>query len=183
MELHSFCSNGNLQELRTFLEKTVHSLSQEEQISLCSYAGKPCQDVPCTHKVTCLAETAAKANQTATFAYLWDSLLGPRGCRISWTSLRAAALLGSIPLAQTFHARDSECFNIVEPPSPHGSRGGVTQIEIAMRHDNFDYVDFIRTHGADLNNNFPNRSPIRAAVLSAVDDGEHLVHDFGRCVF
>lgn len=183
LELHSLCSNGNLEELRTFLEKTVHSLSQDEQITLCSHAGKPCQNVPCTNKVTSLAETAAKANQPAIFAYLWDSILGPRDCRISWTSLRAAARLGSIFLAQTFHARDLECFNIVEPPSPHGSRGGGTQIEVGMRHDNFDYVNFIQVHGADMNNNFPNRSPIRAAVLSAIGDGEHNAKDWPRFIF
>ena len=171
-ELLSFCSNGNLEELQTFLGDTLYSLPRREQIQYCNHAGEPCQDVPCQSKITNLADTAAQAEQIAVFVYLWDTYLQHRGVRIPWASLRAAARIGSIPLAEAFYAREPGCFTTVAPNSPHGGQPGVSQIEIAMRNDNFDYVDYMLGHGADINSGFPNHSSVRAAVLIAVDDGK-----------
>ena len=60
----------------------------------------------------------------------------------------------------------------VEPQSPHSTAGGQTQIKVAMRHDRFDYVDYLLNHGVDINSGFPAESPIRAAILSAVDSSK-----------
>lgn len=171
-ELLSFCSNGNLKELQGFLGETIYSLPRGEQIQYCNHAGEPCRDVPCPSKVTNLADTATQAEQITVFVYLWDTFLQHLGVRIPWKSLHAAARIGSIPLAEAFCAREPDCFNTIAPKSPHGGQPGVSQIGIAMRNDNFDYVNYMLAHGADINSGFPDHSPVRAAVLAAVEDGK-----------
>lgn len=70
---------------------------------------------------------AAEAGQPDVFGELWDTYLGPQGFRFSWRSLQTAARLGSVGLARVFHARDPQCFNIVEPAAPHRYEGGESQ--------------------------------------------------------
>lgn len=41
-----------------------------------------------------------------------------------------------------------------------------------MRYNRFDYVDYLLNHGVDINSGFPAQSPVRAAVLSAVDSSK-----------
>lgn len=169
-ELISLCANGNLTKLQTFLEKTLPSLPTDEQVKYCNHPVDPCDEVPCSIKVTNLANAAAEAGQIDVFTYLWEKYLGPRGSRIPWAALRAAARFGSIPIAEAFYARDPNCFNTVESESPRGGPVRNTQIDVAIRQDNYDYVDYLLAHGADMNYQFPERSPVRAAVRSAVDN-------------
>ncbi len=168
----TWCLTGNLATLRHFLETTLPSLPRDQQAKYCNHAHYPCADVPCPSKTSSFATLAAQGGQPTVFAYLWDTFLAGREAKIPWDTLRAAAVLGSIPLAETFCARDRSCFMTVEPQSPHSTAGGETQVKVTMRHDRFDYVNYLLTHGADINCGFPAQSPVRAAVHSAVDSGK-----------
>ena len=77
-------------------------------------------------------------------------------------------------MGEVFYARDPGCFKITQPAAVHGPKGGSSQILIAMRHGHLDYVDFMLTHGADINAGGPEHSPVRAAVQHTVDDGKGL---------
>ena len=63
----------------------------------------------------------------------------------------------------------------VAPAAPHGTKGGASQISIAIRHDRFDYIDYMLAHGADINMGFHERNILRGVVRSAVDDGKLIV--------
>lgn len=179
-ELNSLCSTGQLQELQTFFNHIIHSLSSDEQAKYCTHAkgNDHCNDVPCTFTLTNVANIAAGAGQTAIFTYLWDCFLAPRGIkRIPWLALHAAARHGSIPLAEAFYARDSEYFkSFVDEDAAaatvHGRTSGGTQLNTAIRNDRLDYAGYILDRGADVNYGFPGNSPVRASVKTEADDGK-----------
>ncbi|KAK3174849.1 hypothetical protein OEA41_002095 [Lepraria neglecta] len=168
--LRELCSTGNLSDLREFLEFALPSLPKEAQSQYHYHINQACSETPCPSLLAILLETAARANQTAIFAYIWDTLFSQKGASIPWQSLRAAALLGSTAMGEVFYARDPGCFKITQPAAVHGPKGGSSQILIAMRHGHLDYVNFMLTHGADINAGGPEHSPVRAAVQHTVDD-------------
>lgn len=178
--LDTFCSTGDLDSARAFFEATLPSLGPEQLISYCSHAGPKCHNTPCPSLVTTLCETAARSNQANIFAYLWDAFLssneeGTGIIRIPWQCLRSAAILGSLSLAEAFFNRDPDCFRSVEPAAAHGTNGGASQINIAIRHDRFDYIDYMLAHGADIDMGFHEQNILRGVVRSAVDDGKPIV--------
>ena len=172
LELHRMCSTGNIQDLRHFLDVILPSLPRDQQRNYCIHAGSKCDDVPCPAEVENLADQSAEAAQSAVFRELWDTYLGPRGFRLPWRSLYAAARLGSVDLAKIFHDRDPDCFNIVEPAAPHGDKGGGLQLQIAVRGGHLEYAAYMLAMGAQINKGFPKHSPVRAAVQYAVSDGK-----------
>ena len=176
--LVALCKNGDIESVRTFLEKTLPSLPQERRATFCHHL-HPAHDVetlggvPCIAYVVQLSGAAAEGAQTSIFTYLWDTFLAPRGITaISWPCLKAAAYQGTIPLAQAFHSRDPKCFNRIEESQtvhPEGIKR-TSQIEIAIRNDRFEYLDFILAHGADINVKLPGKDLFRMVVRCAVDD-------------
>ena len=171
--LDVLCKDGDIEGVHTFLEKTLPSLPQEHQNALCSHLSGPCNELPCTATIVHSSAAAAQEGQAEVFAYLWDTFLAPRGTKaISWPCLRAAAFQGSIPLAQAFWSRDSECFDTTEPRAVHGpvARDSNHQVNIAIRNDRFEYVDFMLAHGADINAGFPRNDLLKMVVRCAVDD-------------
>lgn len=170
--LHALCKTGDIEGVRTFLERTLPVLPPEYQISFCDhFAADPlqCHDTPCTALVTHLSEAAAREGQTDMFAYLWDFFLAPRGISsIPWQCLKVSASKGFIDLAQAFWLRDPDCFNAIEPPSAHPI--GATrsrQIKIAIRSDRFNYIDFMLAHGVEINTN---DDILHMVVRCAVED-------------
>ncbi len=178
--LDTFCSTGDLDSIRAFFEATLPSLRPEQHISYCSHAGPKCHNTPCPSLVTTLCETAARSNQAPIFAYLWDAFLssneqGTGINRIPWQCLRSAASLGSLSLAEAFFNRDPDCFRSVAPAAPHGTNGGASQINIAIRHDYLDYIDYMLAYGAGIDMGFHEQNVLRGVVRSAVDDGKPIV--------
>ena len=178
--LATFCSTGDLDSTRVFFEATLPSLRPEQRISYCSHAGPKCHNTPCPSLVTNLCETAARSNHANIFAYLWDTFLssneeGAVIIRIPWQCLRSAAILGSLSLAEAFFSRDSDCFRTVAPPAAHGMNGGASQISIAIRHDRFDYIDYMLAHGADIDMSSHKQNILRGVMNSAIDDGKPIV--------
>ena len=175
--LDALCKDGDIEGVRTFLDKTLPSLSQEHRNFFCSHLHGPCNDSPCTASIIHVSTAAAQEGQAEVFAYLWDTLLAPRGQKgIPWPCLKAAAFRGSIPLAQVFWSRDCECFNTTEPGVANGSgaRNHNSQINIAIRNDHYEYIDFMLAHGADVNAGFPSNDLLRMVVRCAVEDGRTL---------
>ncbi len=187
-ELNTFCSTGDLDSARAFFEATLPSLRPEKFTSYCSHAGPKCHNTPCPSLVTTLCETAARSNHANIFVYLWDAFLssneeGTVIISIPWQCLRSAAVLGSLSLAEAFFNRDPDCFRSVAPAAPHGTNGGASQISIAIRHDRFDYIDYMLAHGADINIGFHEQNVLRGVVRSAVDDGKPIVAFSCRLLF
>lgn len=171
--LDALCKNGDIEGLQIFLEKTLPSLPQEHQNTFCSHLLGPCNELPCTASIVHLSTAAAQEGHAKVFAYLWDKFLAPRGAKaIPWPCLRAAAFQGSMPLAQAFWSRDPDCFGATEPRAVHGpgARDSNHQINIAIRNDQFEYVDFMLAHGADINAGFPRNDLLKMVVGCAVDD-------------
>ena len=168
----AYISSANLTALRTFLTQTLPSLHKKEQATYCHHIAPPCSSIPCPKQIINLLNTASQHNQPTIFAYLWDDFLLKTNpdARIPWESLRAAAVQGSIPLAEAFHARDQDCFNIVQPPAPHGRAGGSSQIKIAVRNDNFAYADFMLAKGADIDAAGGIVGLVTEALRSTADD-------------
>lgn len=171
--LAALCKDGNIKGVQTFLEKTLPSLPRERQYVFCHHlTGDPrlCDDLPCTASMIHLSETAAQGGQAEIFAYLWNTFLAPRGITsVSWPCLKTAAFQGAIPLAQAFWFRDPDCFNTIEPRAVHppgARRSG--QVEIAIRNDRFEYIDFMLAHGADINAG--GNDLLRIVVRCAKDD-------------
>ena len=180
--LLALCKSGDVESVQTFLEKTLPSLPQERQASFChhsrSAADSPaCGDVPCTTRIVRLSEAAVQGGQADVFAYLWDTFLGPRGITtISWPCLWTAASQGALPLAQNFHARDPHCFNRFEEQQtvhPQGVKR-ISQIEVAIRNDRFEYLDFMFAHGADINAKIPGKDLLRMVVRCAAENATTL---------
>ena len=171
--LDAFCKDGDVEGLQTFLDKTLPSLPQERQITFCPHLLGPCNELPCTASIAHLSAAAAEEGQAEVFTYLWDTYLAPSGTKaIPWPCLKAAAFQGNIPLAQAFWSRDPECFDATEPRALHGSaaRSRNHQINIAIRNDRFDYIDFMLARGADINAGSPCNDLLKMVVNCAVDD-------------
>ncbi len=171
-DIGAYISSANLTALRTFLTENLPSLHKNEQAIYCHHFTPPCSSIPCPKQIINLLNTASQHNQPTIFAYLWDDFLlntNPDP-RIPWESLRAAAVQGSIPLGEAFHARDQDCFNIFQPPAPHGPAGGSSQIKIAVRNDNFEYADFMLAKGADIDVAGGIMSLVTEALRSTADD-------------
>ncbi|KAI9041349.1 ankyrin repeat domain-containing protein [Aspergillus affinis] len=130
----------------------------------------PCTVVPCHEKLTQLAIAAAEADQVEVFAYLWDTYLAGDDAEIPWAALKAAARHGSIPLAEAFYCRDPTCFTRAVLKASHGRVLGGSQVKVALLHGHLNYIDFLLAHGADINAEFPDQSPVRAAVRSDGDE-------------
>jgi len=81
-------------------------------------------------------------------------------------------------MGKVFWERDKNCFQVREPRSVHGTTGGETQINVAMRNGCYDYVDFMLERGADINAGYPERSVVRAAVMFATTDGMFILFLF-----
>ena len=171
--LVALCKTGDIEGVQIFLEKTLPSLPRERQNNFCHHStGDPtiCDDLPCTTSLIHLSEAAAQGGQADIFAYLWDSFLAPRGISsISWPCLKTAAFQGDVLLAQAFWSRDPTCFNTVEPRAVHPAGTGrkSRQIEVAIRNDRFEYINFMLAHGADVN---ASNDLLRMVVRCAVDD-------------
>jgi hypothetical protein len=118
-----------------------------------------------------LLNTASEAGQVHVFEYLWDGFAEQQNIQIPWESLKAAALQGSLELAEAFRQREPGFFARGEPKGPRGSQLGNTQIKVALLRGNLQYIDYLLGLGADLNENFPEQSPIRATVRAEIDDG------------
>ena len=171
--LDALCKDGDIERVQTFLEKTLASLPQERQNTSCSRLPGPCNELPCTASIIHLSVAAAQEGQAEVFTYLWDTFLASRGTKaIPWPYLRAAAFQGSIPLAQAFWSRDPECFDTTEPRAVHGpvARDRNHQVNIAIRNDRFEYIDFMLAHGADINARFPSNDLLKMVVNCAADD-------------
>lgn len=171
--LDALCKDGDIEGVRTSLKKTLPSLPQDRQNTFCSHLPGPCNELPCTASVIHLSAAAAQGGQAEVFAYLWDTFLAPRGTKaIPWPCLRAAAFQGSISLAQVFWSRDPECFGATEPRAVHGPVASDRnhQVNIAIRNDRFEYIDFMLAHGADINAGFPSNDLLKMLVRCAVDD-------------
>ncbi|PLB52481.1 ankyrin [Aspergillus steynii IBT 23096] len=169
-DLTAWCSEGNLSGVRDFLEQDFALLPPEGRIEYCGHASKPCDHVPCREKITQMAVAAAEGDQDEVFAYLWDMYLAAEGAEIPWPALKAAARHGSVPLAEAFYCRDPTCFTKSVLKAPHGRVLGGSQIKVALLKDHLHYIDFLLAHGADINAEFPEQSPVRAAVRCDVDD-------------
>ena len=173
-KLYTYISSGDLPAVRQFLETTLPHLQKEQQAPFCYHLDPQCDGLPCPLLTPRLLETAAKANQPTILAYIWDTFMSKESSsRIPWPTLRSAAILGSIPLGEVIHARDPACFQWTEPAAPHGTRGGDSQLLVALRHDRVAYIDYMLAHGADINASYTDRSPVRAAVQAASDDGKN----------
>ena len=177
-DLPSLCEEGDLEEIRTYLEKILPSLPPSSQRLFCQHSidPKPCNDVPCTATISNLSEAAARGGQAEVFAYLWDCFLAPRGITsISWLCLKTAALRGSIPLGSVFWGRDRDCFSTIEPPSVHPQgKMRSRQIEFAIRKDQYEYIDFMLNHGADISAGAPDSDLLRMVVRCATNDATTL---------
>lgn len=171
-ELTSWCAEGNLTGVREFLEKDFALLPPEGRAAYCAHTPTPCNDVPCREKTTEMAIAAAEGDQVEVFAYLWDMYLAAEGAEIPWAALKAAARHGSITLAEAFYCRDPKCFTRSVLKAENGRVLGGSQIKVALLKDHLHYVDFLLAHGADINADFPEQSPVRAAVRCDGDEGE-----------
>ena len=174
--LAALCKSGDVEGVQIFLERTLPSLPQERQSTFCHHlTGDPagCDNLPCTTSILHLAGAAAQGGQADVFAYLWDTFLAPRGISsIPWRCLRVSAYQGAIPLAQAFWVRDSDCFNTIEPQGVHPiAAKRARQIEVAIRSDRFEYIDFMLAHGAYIN---ASKDLLSMVVRCAVDDGSTL---------
>ncbi|KAH8426518.1 ankyrin repeat domain-containing protein [Aspergillus melleus] len=175
-ELTTWCSEGNLDGIRDFLENDFPLLPPEGRTAYCAHTSQPqqgsCTDAPCNEKLTQLAIAAAEADQVEIFAYLWDTYLASdgAGAEIPWAALKAAARHGSIPLAEAFYCRDPTCFTKAVLKAPNGRVLGGSQIKVALLHGHLNYIEFLLAHGADINAEFPDQSPVRAAVRCDDDD-------------
>lgn len=130
------------------------------------------QTIPFRLLLTRLLNTASEAGQVHVFKYLWDGFAKQQEIQIPWESLKAAALQGSLELLEAFRQREPGFFARGEPKGPRGSQLGNTQIKIALLRGNLQYIDYLLGLGADINENFPEQSPIRATVRAEIGDGK-----------
>ncbi|KAI4234286.1 MAG: hypothetical protein L6R40_006832 [Gallowayella cf. fulva] len=93
---------------------------------------------------------------------------------IPWTCLRGAAYRGDIALAETFFQRDPDCFNATEPRPAIGpvQRDGHQQFNIAIRNDQFEYIDFMLAHGGDINAGFDRGNDLLKMVVRCAAEDE-----------
>ena len=173
--LYKLCQQGDVQEVKMSLERIDAVLSSTQRTPVCSHSIDTfCKKgVLCASSLTTYTIAAAEGGNSELFAILWDEYLTPRGIReIPWQALRTAAYQGNVLLARVFWSREENCFNRTEPPGPRGPpRGtGNNQLKVAMRRDNFDYVDFMLAHGCDMSG-LSRQSDLLAKIVNcAVDD-------------
>ena len=174
--LQNMCRNGDLPGLRSFFSTEFPSISQERRLQYCAHGSNPesCKINFCPRKAEHLAEDAAGASQVPVFEYIWDTFLLSYQQPLSWAMLKAAALQGSVALAESFWERDKGCFKVLEPAHPHGSPGGTSQITIALRNDRYEYTEYILAHGADINSRMHEHSILRSIIRCVAEPGEHL---------
>lgn len=169
--LTSWCSQGNLDDITHFFNKGPPEILKDGQVQLQTPGSGTLQTIPYKLLLTRLLNTASEAGQVEVFEYLWDGFLKPQGIQIPWDSLKAAARQGSLQLAEAIRQREPNFFARGEPKGPRGSQLGNTQIKVALRCGNLHYVDYLLSLGADINENFPEQSPIRATVRAEIEDG------------
>ena len=176
LNLWNFSKTGQIERLRMFLEEALPDLSEKRRLSFCRYINNnENSDDRCIWILKIYADGAAEGDQTEVFEYLWDTYLYPGGVReISWRSLKAAASHGSISLAQAFWSRDPDCFTRSEPkaPWPFGPPEGCldSQFDVAIRRDRFEYIDYMLSHGGDINGNFPPGNILARTLRWSADD-------------
>lgn len=158
--------DGDLTGLSQYLEVLLPSLPREDQIQICIHGTKEnCLNVPCLEKLTWLAQDAVKASQLVVFEYLWDKFLDPNHIPLSWPMLVSAAERGLIDFAESFWARDPDCFKILSPGRWRGPPEGESQITSALQYNQFVYVDYILAHGADINGVSALWNLVRTSIL------------------
>ncbi len=105
------------------------------------------------------------------FGYLRDGFAKQQDIQTPWESLKTAALRGSLELAEAGRQREPGFFTKGEPKGPRGSQLGNTPIRVALLRGNVQYIDYPLGLTADVNENFPEQSSIRATVRADIDDG------------
>ena len=157
-------NRGDISSLNHYLKVVLPSLSREDRLQICVHGLKRCPDFLCLTKITLLAEDAVGNSQLAVFEYFWDTFLGPGGVRLSWKMLERSAEEGMIDFAESFWARDSQCFKILSPSRPRGPPKGMSQLRPAIMHNHYDYADSMLARGADVNDASPFWNIARTAI-------------------
>ena len=171
---HKACKSGDIDTVRSYFEATPSPISSPQTDSSTSPSpASPRRLILNRTSITSILIAACEGNQSSTFAYIWDEIITPHEpTPIPWPCLKAAAHHGSILLAQELWARDPDCFKTTEPPAIRGyQRDGHQQFNIAIRNDNYDYIDFMIAHGGDLNAGLEGDNDILKMVVNcAVED-------------
>ena len=154
-ELQDLSRCGKLDALRHYLEVIIPLLTSEDQKRLCIHTNEDCSSVPCLRKLSYLAEDAVVASQLGVFEYLWDMYLGHAHIHLTWQMLEWAATNGKIDFAESFWARDPECFSLLSPYRICGPPEGESQMIHAVRFSHFEYADYMLSHGAEINGASP----------------------------
>jgi len=105
--------------------------------------------------------TAANLKKVDVLTMIWDAF-APGSTFIDHDVLDNNACNPSIALAEAIHARSPDCFN--------QTAGGwlQTQVETAILCDNYDYVDYMLAHGADINQRHPFYTAL--AAVAGIDE-------------
>jgi hypothetical protein len=171
VNLTTWCSQGNLQDIEGFFTKELPEALKDGQIQLHTADSGIRQTISYNLFLTRLLNTASEAGHIEVFEYLWDGFMKKQNVQVPWETVKSAARQGSLRLAEAIRQRDPGFFARGEPKGPRGSRLGNTQIKVALLRGNLHYIDYLLGLGADINENFPEQSPIRATVRADIDDG------------
>ncbi|CEJ55929.1 hypothetical protein PMG11_02158 [Penicillium brasilianum] len=168
--LTTWCSQGNLQDIEEFFTKELPEVLKDGQIQLHTADSGTRQTISFNHFLTRLLNTASEAGRVEVFEYLWDGFMKQQNVQVPWETVKSAARQGSLRLAEAIRQREPGFSAREEPKGPRGSRLGNTQVKVALLHGNLHYIDYLLGLGADINENFPEQSPIRATVRADIDD-------------
>lgn len=169
--LTSWCSQGKLQDIEDFFTNGLPEILKDGQVQLHTLDSGTQQTIPYNLLLTRLLNNASDAGQVDVFEYLWDGFMKQQNVQIPWDTLKSAARQGSLGLAEAIRQREPGFFARREPKGPRGSQLGNTQIKVALLRGNLHCIDYLLGLGADINENFPKQSPVRAMVRADIDDG------------
>lgn len=170
--LISWCQEGNLKELEDFFDNKLARLLNCGTVELDVSGSSAPQVIPYGTLLDRLLNAASACGQVLAFEYIWDSFMRGRRSQIPWESIRGAARRGSVQLAESFHYREPLFWTRKPPQDPRTGIHHGSQIKTALLQGNLPYIDYLLGLGANINDDFPEQSPIRATIRSEADDGE-----------
>lgn len=170
-------------QLSQFLTQTLPQLPAELQEPYNTLVGVQSS----FSKADALLKAAARLNEPRLFKIVWDTLYLPHipdkictasaTLQIPYECLKTASRNGDISLGRTFVSCEPPALSR-EPPIAFQmdkslGRGSGSQIMLALMHGRLEYIDFIRSHGIDLNHEWPRVKLLRTVVgLESLEDDD-----------